>query len=62
MKLELYLMLYTAIISFAFGLIAGWLITLNNVKRAADLRDKAQAEATKDLAKGKELLDALKKK
>jgi hypothetical protein len=54
--------MYTAIISFALGLIAGWLITLNNVKRAAALRDKAEAEAAKDIAKGKELLDALKHK
>ena len=58
MKLIFLLQMYTAIISFALGLIAGWLITLNNVKRAAALRDSAEAQASK----GKELLDALKKK
>ena len=50
-------MLYTAIIAFAFGLIAGWLITVNNAKRATALRDAAEAEALKAKAK----LEALKK-
>jgi hypothetical protein len=54
--------MYTAIISFALGLIAGWLITLNNVKKATALRDKAEAEAKSDVAKGKELLASLKQK
>jgi len=51
LKLELYLMLYSIIISFALGLIAGWLIAVNNVGKA----QAAKAEGLSLVEKAKAL-------
>jgi hypothetical protein len=51
-------MLYTAIISFAFGLIAGWLIAVNNVRKS----EAAKAEGLSLVEKAKALWAAIVRK